>query len=123
MLVPFLCILLVLSLWFFTSEFTDDTGKELIPLINEVCDAAASGDWERASDTYGNFFALWKEHREIYELYTDSAKMLRLDQSVLRCSEYIAARERGLTCGEIAGIILYLDDMSTENRFQIRSIL
>ena len=46
--IPFICVVLVFSLWRISLMYTADTQKDLLPVLSEIRVSASEEDWESA---------------------------------------------------------------------------
>lgn len=123
MAIPFICVILVFSLWFFSIDYTSDTKKNLIPALSEAVQFAEDEDWENTEESYKNFIAMWQKYSNIYAYYMNSAEVDEIELALKRCAAYIEAENKGLVCGEIADIIARLEQIYEGSLFSAENIL
>ena len=56
LVIPFLCVVLVFSLWCASVRQMETTREELRSVLSDVCSYAAGEVGERTSERYGEFF-------------------------------------------------------------------
>lgn len=122
LVIPFLCVVLVFSLWCASVRHMETTKEELMSVLSDVYSYAAEEDWERTSDRYREFFRIWKNHSNIYSYYMNTNSVDEIDLSVLRCKGYIEAEDAGSTCGELAAIAGRLTLIREESRLSLDNI-
>ena len=64
--IPFICVILVFSLWWLSILYTADTEKDLLSVLSETHVAASVEDWEGTAMSYRKFIGLWQKYSTIY---------------------------------------------------------
>ena len=121
--IPFICVILVFSLWWLSILYTADTGKDLLPVLSEVRMSASEENWEGAAVSYRDFIDLWQKYSTIYSYYMNSADIDEIELSIKKCEGYIAAKNKGLVCGEVSEIAARLQQIHEGSLFSVKNIL
>lgn len=121
--IPFICVVLVFSLWRISLMYTADTQKDLLPVLSEIRVSASEEDWESAAASYHDFYNLWKKYSTVYSYYMNSEDIDTIELSIKRCEGYLSAENKGLVCGEVAEIAAQLQHIHENGLFSAKNIL
>lgn len=121
--IPFICVILVFSLWWLSILYTADTEKDLLSVLSETHVAASVEDWEGTAMSYRKFIGLWQKYSTIYSYYMNSADIDEIELAIKKCEGYIAAKNKGLACGEISEIMARLQQIHEGSLFSAKNIL
>lgn len=121
--IPFICVILVFSLWWLSILYTADTEKDLLPVLSEVRVSASEENWEGTAVSYRDFIDLWQKYSTIYSYYMNSADIDEIELSIKKCEGYIAAKNKGLVCGEVSEIAARLQQVHEGSLFSVKNIL
>ncbi len=104
LIIPFLCVVLMFTLWCSALTYTADTTDDLKAALSDTYDQITEGNWDNASVSYREFQTLWENCSRTYSYYMNTTSIDEINSAVARCRGYIRMNAGSLACGEIAGI-------------------
>ena len=122
LVIPFICVILLCSVWFISSEYTTDTTAELISQLSDIYDDTQTGNWESVEDGFHDFQKNWTKYSSIYTYYINSSDLDRTDRAVAMCEGYLSSQNSGLMCGQITKIIRMLKQIELYNHPSLDTI-
>lgn len=93
LIVVFLCLLLVISLWLFQINYMENSINDLLSVLANLEKDILNTDWDSAQKDMDNFSDLWDGYKKVYGLFINETLLLCIDSFLAQAEAYVACEE------------------------------